>query len=165
MSQLFYQLFGSGKDLTALQVCVRTFLMFFIAIFLLRLGGIRIFGKKSAFDEVVAVILGAILSRGVVGASPFGTVVLSGAVLVFVHRFIAWACIKSSVISTIMNGKPVILYRDGKLIGHNLRKCSLSEKDLLESLRLHTGQESLEGITKVYMETSGRISFIRSKTT
>jgi uncharacterized membrane protein YcaP (DUF421 family) len=164
MRQLFYQLFGLGKDLNALQVCVRTFLMFFIAILLLRLGGIRIFGKKSSFDEVVAVILGAILSRGIVGASPFGTVILSGAVLVLVHRFIAWACINNQTISTIINGRPVILYKDGKLLEHNLRKCSLSEKDLMESLRLHTSQDTLDGITAVYMETSGRISFIRPKT-
>jgi uncharacterized membrane protein YcaP (DUF421 family) len=162
MQHIFYNLFGYGKDLTVLQVCVRTFLMFFIAVMLLRLGGIRIFGKKSAFDEVVAVVLGAILSRGIVGASSFGTVVASGAVLVIIHRLIAWLCIKSPGLATLMNGQPVLLYKDGKLLTENLRKCSLSEKDLLESLRLHTGQDNLEGIETVYMETSGRISFVKS---
>src|SRR5882757_821216 len=116
MKDLFYQLFGYGSELTALQVCVRTLLMFFIAIILLRVGGIRIFGKKSAFDEVVAVILGAILSRGIIGASPFGTVIASGAVLVIIHRFIAWVCIRSPFLSGLINGKPVLLYSNGKLL-------------------------------------------------
>lgn len=34
MEESWYTLFGYGKDLTALQVCVRAALMFFIAIIL-----------------------------------------------------------------------------------------------------------------------------------
>ncbi|MEO7983392.1 MAG: hypothetical protein ABI688_04845 [Bacteroidota bacterium] len=46
MSANFYHLCGYGKNLTTLHVCVRSFLVFFIAIALLRIVDIRIFGKN-----------------------------------------------------------------------------------------------------------------------
>src|SRR5215831_5355873 len=66
-----HDLFGTGPNLTTLQMAVRSFVMFFIALALIRIGGMRIFGKKTAFDNVLSIMLGAILARGVIGATPF----------------------------------------------------------------------------------------------
>lgn len=63
--------FGEGKDLDALQMSCRSVVTFIIALVLLRLAGIRTFGKRSAFDNVIIIMLGSILSRVPVGASPF----------------------------------------------------------------------------------------------
>jgi uncharacterized membrane protein YcaP (DUF421 family) len=153
-------LFGEGKDLTTLQMCVRAFLMFFIALVLVRLGGVRIFGKKSAFDDIVSIMLGALLSRGITGAAPFGSAVAAGAVLVLIHRVIALACIRSESFGELMKGRQVLLYREGKYYHKNMLKCSLSKSDLLESLRLSVNKESMEGIAAAYMENNGNISFI-----
>lgn len=157
---MLIDLFGQGKDLTTLQICVRTFTMFFIALLLVRLGGIRIFGKKSAFDEVVSIMLGAILSRGITGAAPFGSVVAAGAVFVAVHRLVTLLCIYNPKLASLMNGRKMLLYSKGKLYSKNLLKCSLSKEDLLESLRLDAQKESLEEVESAYMENNGNISFI-----
>ncbi len=45
--------FGSGEDLTMIQMGARAFMMFIIALFLVRLGGIRILGRKSGVDFVI----------------------------------------------------------------------------------------------------------------
>ena len=58
------ELFGNGQNLTALQMGVRAFIMFFIALALIRIGGMRIFGKKTAFDNILVIMLGAVLARG-----------------------------------------------------------------------------------------------------
>lgn len=107
-------------------------------------------------------VLGAILSRGIVGASPFGTVAAAGAGLVTIHRIIAVGCIKYPALSALINGKPILLYTKNKWLFKNMDKCSLSEKDVFESLRLHVGQDDLAGIKEIYMERSGRISFVRN---
>ena len=75
------ELFGSGEHLTALQMAVRAFIMFFITLALIRFGGMRIFGKKTAFDNILVIMLGAILARGVVGASPFFSTVAASAAI------------------------------------------------------------------------------------
>ncbi len=160
MADLINELFGQGKDLDTLQVSVRAFLMFFIALLLVRLGGIRIFGKKSAFDDIVSVILGAVLSRGITGAAPFGSVVAAGVVLVATHRVIALWCIRSPRFEKLMKGQQLVLYEKGRIHHKNMLKCSLSKNDLLESLRLVMQKDSLDDIEIAYMENNGNISFI-----
>lgn len=163
MDDFFLYIFGKGKELTTLQVSVRAFIMFFVALALLRLGGMRIFAKKSAFDDVVAVMLGAILSRGVTGASPFGDTIAAAAIMILVHRVISWLCLHNKGIASLVKGKPVILYKDGTIIQSNLTKCSLSKDDLAESLRTSTNKDSLTDVETVIMENNGKISFILKK--
>ena len=65
------EIFGSGEDLSPMQMAARAFVMFFIALLLIRLAGMRVFGIRTAFDNILVIMLGAILSRGVAGSSPF----------------------------------------------------------------------------------------------
>lgn len=159
------QIFGKGTDLTIFQIGARSFAMFFITLVLIRLGGIRMFGKKSVFDDIMVIMLGAILSRGVVGANPFFQTVVASAVMILVHRFLAWICIKNASIEKLIKGTPILLYKDGIIFSENLQKTSLSESDLMESLRLETKLQSLKKIKTATMETSGRISFEMSSET
>jgi uncharacterized membrane protein YcaP (DUF421 family) len=146
------EIFGVGKDLTTAQISARAFVMFFIALLLIRLGGVRIFAKKSSFDNIIVFMLGAILSRGVVGANTFWSTVAASAVMIAVHRFIAWVCIKNKNIEKLLKGEPVILYKDGKLYHKNLQKTSMSESDLMESLRLETKKNSFSDIDTAFLE-------------
>lgn len=61
---------GSGEHLDPLQMATRALLLFFIALLLIRIGGLRIIGKKSGFDLAIVIMMGAVLARGIVGASP-----------------------------------------------------------------------------------------------
>jgi uncharacterized membrane protein YcaP (DUF421 family) len=163
MQEFLHALFGQGEPLTTLQVAVRSFVMFLITLVLIRIGGLRIFGKKSAFDVIVSIMLGAILSRGIMGASPFWQTVASGFVLVLVHRLISLACIKSKRFAILVSGRPVILYKDGQYNWKNMTLHSLSENDLKESLRISTGLDRLDDIRTATLERSGKISFIKKQ--
>ncbi|QKG54038.1 hypothetical protein [Hymenobacter sp. BRD67] len=61
-----------SHTITAVQMTTRSVIVFFVALALLRLSGKRTFGGSTAFDMVVKIMLGAVLSRAVVAASPFG---------------------------------------------------------------------------------------------
>ena len=158
-----YFLVGEGNDLNALQMSVRAFIMFFITLVLIRLGGMRIFGKKSSFDTIIIIMLGAILSRGVVGASPFFSTIAASAVMILVHRILAWITVKNERMGKLLKGEHIVLYKEGNLLWNNMVKASMSKDDLLESLRLETRKNSLEEIEMAIMETNGRISFIEKK--
>ena len=152
--------FGHGEELSVLHMAMRSLVMFLIAIVLIRMGGFRLFSKKSAFDNIVAIMLGAVLSRGVTGASPFWGTVAAATVMIVVHKIISWACIKNKTLSRLLKGKHIVLYKDGEILWDNLLSCSLSKSDLMTSLRLETKKHSLDEIETAYLENNGRISFI-----
>ena len=87
--QTINELFGQGSNLNTLQMTLRAIIIFFIALTLIRYTGMRLFGIKSAFDICVTIILGAVLARAIVGASPFIPTVVASAALVILHKIIA----------------------------------------------------------------------------
>ncbi|MER3497356.1 MAG: hypothetical protein C4308_01320 [Chitinophagaceae bacterium] len=84
------QIFGSGEHLLPGQMAARAFVIFFITLALIRIGGMRIFGQKTAFDSILVIMLGAVLARGIVGASPFFSTVAAGVTFIIVHKILAW---------------------------------------------------------------------------
>lgn len=153
-------LLGTGEQLNPFHMAVRALLMFLIALLLIRLGGLRIIGKKSGFDLVIVIMMGAVLARGIVGASPFLSTVAAATVMIVINRLLAWASIKSLLLSHLFKGSALILYQDGKINWKNMTKACLSESDLLTSLRLETHQQNLDQIDQAILETNGRVSFL-----
>src|SRR6185369_12555649 len=119
-----------------LQMSVRAFTMFIIMLVLIRFAGMRTFAKKSSFDNIIVIMLGAILARGVVGASPYWSTVAASVVMVVLHRLIAWLSVKNRKFEKLVKGTYIKLYHDGSLVNGNLEKTGMSENDLHESLRL-----------------------------
>jgi uncharacterized membrane protein YcaP (DUF421 family) len=158
------EIFGHGSDLNILQMTLRAIVIFFIALMIIRSTGMRMFGIKSAFDICVTIILGAVLARAIVGASPFLPTIVSSFVLVIIHRIIAAISVNNQLISHLVKGVPYSLYKDGKLNDKNLKKCLLSFGDIMEEVRINLNQNSLENIDEIYMERTGKITVIRKLT-
>jgi uncharacterized membrane protein YcaP (DUF421 family) len=154
---------GSGEHLSPLHMTIRAILIFFIALLLIRIGGLRIIGKKSGFDMVIMIMLGAVLARGIVGASPLVSTVAAATIMIVINRSLAWLSLKSPLLNKIFKGKALILYCNEKINWINMDKACLSESDLLTSLRLETHHNSLENIEQATLETNGRISFLIKK--
>lgn len=153
-------LFGEGEAISPLQMSVRAFVVFFIALLFIRLGGTRMISKKRTFDYVVVIIMGAVLARGIVGASSLPATVAAAAVIMAINRLLAFITMKENFITHMIKDSPILLYHEKGFVWKNMFKASISEADLLESLRLETNKEDLQCIEKAYLETNGRISFI-----
>ena len=158
--EIVNDLLGHGANLTALQMSVRAFIIFFVALILIRFTGMRVFGIKSAFDTTIIIMLGAVLSRAVVGASPFVPTIIASAVLVIIHKIIAMISVSNRGLSHLVKGKPLSLYKDGILNDKNLKRCSLSFGDVMEEVRLSINQNNLDNIEEIFMERTGKISMI-----
>ncbi len=152
-----------GDHLNVLQMSLRAVSIFFIALVLIRFTGMRVFGIETAFDSCIIIMLGAVLTRAVVGASPMIPTIAASIALVTVHKIIAFISVKNQTVSHLVKGIPYSLYKEGKLNDKNLRKCLLSFGDIMEEVRLKLNQNSLENIDEIFMERTGKISVIEKK--
>jgi uncharacterized membrane protein YcaP (DUF421 family) len=157
----FYQIIGEGKELNIFQMAIRAAMIFIIALVLIRFSGKRTFGMVSPFDTVICILLGAILSRAVIGASPFVATLIASVVIVVLHRIFAWISLYNDVFGSLIKGNAKIIYADGKIIRKNMNKFFITDKDLLEGIRLQGNVESLDEIKSAYIERDGKISVIK----
>src|SRR5439155_13734576 len=136
------------------------FCSFFILLLLIRIAGMRVFGIRSAFDEIIVITMGAVLARGIVNASPFLSTVAACATLVLIHRVLSFFARHSTAVGNIIKGKQLLLYKNGELIEKNLKRASLTEHDINENMRLSLNNSNWDNIQEIYMERSGSLSFI-----
>ena len=159
MNAILTQLFGNGSDLNLLQMVLRGVLVFALTLVMYRISGRRSLGQHSLFDVCVTVLLGAILSRAVVAASPFLPTIATGFALVLFHRVIALVSARSKSFSTLVNGRPRTLVQDGRPDRQAMRKALVSDEDLAQALR-HHGLQELTDIRQMVLERNGAISVV-----
>lgn len=157
----FYFLFGEGKDLNSLQMIARSIVVFILTLCMIHVAGIRTFGKRSAMDNVILIILGAVMSRAIVGASPFIPVTLASLTLVIIHRIVAGLSVRNRKIGLLVKGKCVCLFKDGQLLTDNMLKAMISKEDMLESVRLTINENSFDNVKEIYLERNGELSIIK----
>lgn len=153
-------MFGTGTNLTILQMTVRGMVVFIAALIMLRIAGKRTFGKNSATDTVIMILLGALLSRAVTGASPFLPVICSSFGIILLHRFLAWVSMYNKTMNKMVKGECISLYKNGAFHQANMKQCMISEADIMESVRLQTNNNSMGTIKEVIIEVNGHISVI-----
>lgn len=106
-------MWGSGTSLNSFQMGIRGIIVFIIALLLIRISGRRSFGIRSPLDNIIVILLGAVLSRAVVGASPFIPVVSTCLTIVVLHRLMSWIKIKRIFYNTMIDGKKIMVFKDG----------------------------------------------------
>ena len=158
---LWYTIFGNGKDLNCLQMSCRGIVVFFIALALIRISGRRSFGLRTPLDNIIAILLGAILSRAIVGASAFVPVVITCFVIVLMHRLLGWLVVKHKRFGSLVEAKHILLYEDGHFIKANLQKALAREEDAMQGVRKSGLTDDISLIDKIYMESNGEISVVR----
>jgi uncharacterized membrane protein YcaP (DUF421 family) len=158
---LLHTLFGQGKDLNSLNMVCRAVVSFFLTLLLIRIAGIRTFGKKTPFDNVITIMLGSIFSRVVVGASPFIPTAMACLAFVLVHRLLAWLSLYSDTVGGWIKGEASVLYQDGQMNEQNLRASRVSKKDLAEGVRQRINEETLDHVKSIIQERSGDISVVK----
>ena len=142
------------------QMCVRAVLILLYGILFVRISGKRAFGKLSAFDIVLAIIVGSDLSRTLTASAPFWPTLAATTVLGAVHFVLGRLSIHFRWLGAVIKGSPRRIIIDGKLNDRAMRQSELSQGDLEEELRLH-GLEGPEGVKEAWLERNGSVSVIR----
>jgi uncharacterized membrane protein YcaP (DUF421 family) len=150
-----------GDD--ALATTVRTVVVYAFALAAVRIGKKRFLSQASAFDVIVAIMLGSIMSRAVQGSSSFGPTLLSGAVLVGTHWLLAALTSRLDWFGPLVKGRATMLVRDGRVDHEALRESGVSEQDLEQAIRLEIGETEPSHVRLACLERNGSISVIRAE--
>ena len=157
------QWWGINENISPVEIAERSVVMFIIALLLVRISGMRPFGKGESFDRVIAFLIGAILSRGVVGATPFFSTVVSMVVIVAIHMTLSKLSVYSRWFGKKVKGSPHLLFKSGKFLKDNMNRVNITEHDIYEELRSVVQTNSLDKIEEVYIERTGKISFVKKQ--
>ena len=150
----------SGSALEAGGAALRAAVIFVFGLAAVRVADKRLLGKNTAFDVIVGVILGSVLSRSINGSSPVLSTMASVLVLLGLHWLLAFVSSRSHRLSVMLKGEAMPLVRDGEILWEAMRRNHLSEGDLLEMLRLHGRLERAEEVRDARLERNGEISAI-----
>jgi uncharacterized membrane protein YcaP (DUF421 family) len=151
------------QDVKAMQMALRTILIYAATLIIVRVGSKRFLSQATAFDAIVAIMLGSIMSRAINGSAPFLPTLAAGVILVGLHWLIAAIAFSSDWFGMLVKGVPVLLIKDGKLNEKGLRGSSVSHRDLEEALRIESHGTGPEKVQLAYLERNGGISVIPHK--
>jgi uncharacterized membrane protein YcaP (DUF421 family) len=133
----------------------------FAFIFLLtRVIGRRELSGLEPFDLILLIVLGDLVQQGVT-QSDYS---LTGATMVIVTMALltvitAWLSFRFRRLRPLLEGDPVILVADGRILERNLRRQRMTVEELGAEARL-AQITSLDEVRYAVLETNGKVSFV-----
>ena len=145
-----------------MDIVVRAFFAFVFVFLLTRLIGRRELSSLEPFDLILLVVIGDLVQQGVT-QSDYS---LTGATMVIVTVALltvatAWLSFRFRRLRPVLEGDPIILVADGRILERNLRRQRMTVEELGAEARL-AQIGSLDDVRYAVLETSGRISFVTS---
>jgi uncharacterized membrane protein YcaP (DUF421 family) len=143
-----------------MDLVLRTVFVFFLILLITRVVGRRELSSMEPFDLILLVVIGDLVQQGVT-QSDYS---LTGATLVIVTVALltvatAWVSFRVRRLRPILEGDPIILVADGRVLERNLRRQRMTVEELGAEARL-AQIGSLEDVRYAVLETNGKISFL-----
>jgi uncharacterized membrane protein YcaP (DUF421 family) len=161
----FRWLLGLGlesKELGIAQMALRAAVIYIVTVAMVRLGKKRFMGRATAFDVILGIMLGSIISRAITGNAPFGPALAASAVLIAMHWVFSWFALRWHAFGGLIKGHPELLIRDGEVDEGQMRKAHMSDRDLWEDLRGKSVSRLYE-VSEARLERNGSLSVIKAK--
>ncbi|MEH3148285.1 MAG: DUF421 domain-containing protein [Methylobacterium frigidaeris] len=153
--------FGTTGHVGWGQEAARAVVVFVYGLTLVRVAGRRVFGKWSALDIVVSVIVGSNLSRALTGGADLIGTLLATTLLMVLHGILARLAARSERLSRLIEGAPIVIASGGRLHEPARGREAISTADLGEALR-QSGIEDVGQTRVVVLEPSGRINVLKA---
>jgi uncharacterized membrane protein YcaP (DUF421 family) len=136
-----------------------------VAVYVLMLIVIRALGKRtvgnfSAFDLLIALMLGELVDEIIYGDVGFLKGMVAVVTLAGLAAADAFGSYTNHGIQTLLEGKPTVIVRDGDLVQKGMRAERLNRQDVMAMLRLE-GVQDVGEVRLGVIETDGELSVLR----
>jgi uncharacterized membrane protein YcaP (DUF421 family) len=157
-------LLGLNVDtLNAGHMLARAVVVYIATIIMVRVGEKRFLGKSTAFDVILGIILGSVVSRAINSSTEFFPTRAAGFFLVALHWTFAVIAFRSDRLGTLVKGSTRKLVKDGQILWGEMRSSHISKDDLLGALRLNGSTEDASRVESAWLERNGDISVLKQK--
>lgn len=141
-------------------VLFRTFILYLIVLFAIRIMGKSGLSNMSPFQLVIIFMVAELAAIPIASTH---VPIINGIVAIFslltLQALISYVSLKSEKFKNLVSGKPSILIENGKINNQELKKLRISLNELTEQLRLG-GTPSLTDVDYAVMEANGQVSII-----
>ncbi len=145
-----------------MEIVARATVVFFFLLVMLRALGKRELSEMSPFDIAILVVLGDLIQQGVTQEddSVTGAFLAAGTVIFWVGA-LSWVTWRSNRAHRLVQGEPIVVVHDGRVVHEAMRLERLPEDELLEAAR-EQGIEDLGEVRYGVLEPEGNFSFVKS---
>lgn len=140
---------------------IKAVVVFFVLWAILRVSGRRTLGEMTAFDFVLFMIIGGSTQRAITGQDYSMTnALLLVATFVALDVALSLVELRSPLLRRILNGMPMILVENGRLMTGRLRRARLTEDNVVAAARRVHGLERIDQIKFAILEATGEITIV-----
>jgi uncharacterized membrane protein YcaP (DUF421 family) len=144
-----------------MDIAIRAALAFVFIFLLFRLLGRRELSSLEPFDLILIVVIGDLIQQGVTQSDmSFTGGVIAVGVFALLTILSSWLGFRFPRLRPVLDGSPLIVVENGKLIEDNLRRERVTPEEVAAAAR-QQGIASLDDVRWAVLEGSGRISFIK----
>ena len=146
-----------------MDIVLRTVVVFGFLMVLMRVIGRRELSSLQPFDLILLIILGDAVQQGLTqdDYSLTGALLVVGTFAVL-QVLVSWVGFRFPRARPILEGEPIIVMEDGKVIDRNLKRERLTVQEIAEEARRQQIAH-LDDVRWAVLETSGVISFIKKE--
>lgn len=148
-----------AMELAPVEAALRALVVYVVVLAILRLGEKRFLGRNTAFDVVLAIMVGSIAARSITGNAPVVPAIVAIAVLVAVHWLAASLAYRYRGVGKVIKGRSKELVRDGEIQEAAMAESDITRNDLEEAMR-RQGVTELDQVATAHLERNGKVSVV-----
>lgn len=144
-------------------IVIRTIIFYIFLTVLMRLMGKRQIGEVQLSEFVAVVILSELAALPITDRDiPLSHGLVPLIIISSTEVIIAYICRKSVKIRRFIDGKPIVLVQNGKIINKNLTKTRVTPDEIESEIRIN-GYRQIQEIDTVILEQTGKMSVLPKK--
>jgi uncharacterized membrane protein YcaP (DUF421 family) len=140
----------------------RGLLVYVAMLVVIRVLGKRTVGNFTAFDLLVALMLGEVVDEIIYGDVSLAQGFTAIVVVAGAKYLTSWLTYFSHGMNRVLEGTPTELVKNGELVRKGLRQELMNEKEVMAALRLQ-GVADMREVKLAILEVDGQVSVIREE--
>ena len=144
-----------------MDIVIRAAIAFSFVFLLTRVVGRRELSQLEPFDLIMLIMMGDLVQQGVTQSDYSVTgIFLAAGMLALMTVFVSYLSYRFKRLRPILDGEPLVIVQDGKVIDGNLKRERLTIEEVAQEARIQQ-IASLDQVEWAVLERTGEISFIK----